>query len=76
MATILILNLTLSVLVCGLLFATVVLVAGWVDHNEGEEDDGEGGSDWGRGKTGPSIPGPPHPSGGGVRLATGAGSAA
>ena len=69
MATILILNLTLSVLVCGLLFATVVLVAGWVDHNEGEEDDGEGGSDWRGGKKGPSVPGPPSPSGAGVRLA-------
>jgi hypothetical protein len=65
----LILNLTLSVLACGVLLATVVFVAVWQDHSEGEEDDGEGGGDWRRRNTGPSIPGPPHPSGGGVRLA-------
>jgi hypothetical protein len=72
----LIVNLTLSVLACGFVLATVVFVAAWQHHSEGEEDDGEGGSDWRRAKTGPSIPGAPHPSGGGVRLATGAGSAA
>jgi hypothetical protein len=67
--TALIVNLTLSVLACGCLLVTVVFVAAWQDQSDGEDDGGEGGSDWRRGKAGPSIPGPPNPSGGGVRLA-------
>ena len=55
--TALIVNVTFSVLVCGLLAAIVVLVL-WLDH--GEDDSGGGGGDgdddWRRRRTPPSWP--------------------